>query len=240
MPIEAPTRPPVEGNLDLHPYQIRIATRPATFPRAPEPLNSCQVRTLQNLRGATSSIIMANHGQGKTDVAIAAAQAALEAPNEIEHVVVLTDPVSPEYWVSEITELTGHRDATVVKGPRGLRWRSYATVPRRWTVIPYSLVATDVEALRPLMQSSLLIIDQAPQVRNSQSARSKATARLSRSAARRLTVLPAPNYYTIDEWHYIVVALALDPRGDNREAAHRVARLVNNMAMPDGFLSITA
>jgi hypothetical protein len=157
---------------------------------------------------------------GKSTVAAAVgAQTLLNTA--IERVVILTRLGGGDNWARTIAKTTGHEDVTTLTGSQGERWSTYATNPARWMVVPYSVLATDVEVILALMASSLVIICQAHNIKNPAAARSAAALRLAEAAARRLMLLGPGCAGSFDEWRFLI-ATALAPAGDHRQALREI------------------
>lgn len=182
-----------------------------TYPRGR--LYPFQERTVAHLTNQTSAIISASSDLGTMETAIAAASTHLA--DTVERVVVLTHSALVHHWSNELKETRRDAEVLPINDSPGSRWRTYATTPAKWIVVSYSFLGHDVEALTPLMASSLLIIDAATQVKNPAAARTVAAKRLSDVALRRLIVLSTCNRYKPDQWSHLF-RLGLDPLGTAR------------------------
>jgi hypothetical protein len=136
----------------------------------------------------------------------------------VDRVVILTQSALAHNWAHELKKTRRDDAVLLINDSPGSRWRTYATTPAKWIIVSYSFLDHDVEALTPLMTTSLLVIDSATQVKNPEAARTIATKRLSDVAARRLMVLSACNRYRPDQWSHLF-RLGLDPLGTARRAA---------------------
>jgi hypothetical protein len=174
-----------------------------------------------HLTNVTSAVLSASSSLGTLETAIAAAQTHLTA-GAVERVVILTQSALARNWAHEL-EKTRREDAVLlINDSPGGRWRTYATTPAKWIIVSYSFLDHDVEALTPLMTTSLLVIDSATQVKNPGAARTIAARRLSGVAARRLMVLSACNRYRPDQWSHLF-RLGLDHPGGAAAAAETVS-----------------
>lgn len=189
-------------------------------PTQPYGLFPFQDRAAKHLIAATSGVLISRAGVGKSTVAAAVGAEALRS-TEVERVVIIAPPYATHEWARIITHVTAHDDIIAGTTGAGERWRTYATNPSRWMVVPYSVVATDVEVMLPLMATSMIIIDQAHNVKNPAAARSGATLRLNEAAARRLMLLGPAWQNGYDEWDFLISA-ALDPTGTRRQVTRDI------------------
>jgi hypothetical protein len=155
------------------------------------------------------------------ETAIATAQTHLTV-DAVERVVILTQSALAWRWADELRKTRRDDAVLLINDSPGSRWRTYATTTAKWIIVCYSFLDHDVEALTPLMATSLLIIDSATQVKNPEAARTIAAKRLSDVAARRIMVLSACNRYKPDQWSHLF-RLGLDPLGTARREAETAA-----------------
>jgi superfamily II DNA or RNA helicase len=223
MPVLTPA-PPRAPQLHLETANPNIGYEAVIHEPQVEPygLFPFQARAAKHLTTATatSGVLISRSGLGKSVVA-AAVGAEILLNTEVERVVILTPPVITHTWAHIITKTTGHEDVVTLTGSQGERWRTYANDPSRWLVVPYSVLSTDVEVMLPLMASSLVIICQAHNIKNPRAARSAAALRLNEAANRRLMLLGPGCAGSFEEWSFLV-ATALAPAGDHRQALREI------------------
>jgi hypothetical protein len=195
-----------------------------------------QERIVAHLTGQTNAVLSASSGLGTMETAIATANTHLAASTE--RVVVLTQSALAHNWAHELKKTKRDADVLLINNSPGARWRTYATTPAKWIIVCYSFLDHDVEALTPLMATSLLIIDSATQVKNPEAARTIATKRLSEAAARRLTVLSTCNRYKPDQWSHLF-RLGLDPLGTARRETETASAATWRYRPEYSMLSVT-
>jgi superfamily II DNA or RNA helicase len=223
---------PVDTITPVGPYQVDItqvdlanpaATNPPSAERADGTLYPFQVDIAAALSNQTSAAIVARSGIGKMEITVAVAKTHLEAQNEVDRVVILTNNRHAYQWMREILKTTLPNDVFDSYGPAGERWRTYSAGPQRWTVAPYSLLISDADVLETIMPSSLLVIDALPQVKNPEAQRTVATLRLAKAAARRLTLLQTPQNHSFAQWRHILTT-ALDPHETDLPSVQQACR----------------
>jgi hypothetical protein len=160
------------------------------------------------LSGQESSMLTTRSGVDERPPALAAARSYLEPENSVDRVVIITYPRDVYFWTRSIEHDAQLGPAFTPVGSVGERLRSYSATPARWVVIPNSLLLNDLEAILPLMPSSLLIMDH-PWI-NPNTKRSRALLRLSQEAKNRMTLHLYPRIH--------VLLPALDPWDTNAAA----------------------
>jgi hypothetical protein len=195
-----------------------------TFPR----LAPYQELAARQLVDQKYSALFAVNTLANVDIASEVAATYLDQPG-IERVIILSRSSRVTNW-AYLTNSMGYTDVWVPSGAPGPRWRNYATCAARFFVVPYSLLVRDIEALLPLMPSSLLITDDVSMVRRQGSERSLDTLRLRRSASACITLVQSPHQYGADEWNYLLWS-ALDPNRQDRETTRALARHLRDRAL---------
>ena len=224
--------------VDIHTVDLLVPPnhafpRPRPFPR----LHPYQELAARQLMDQKNSALIADYFSGGIEIASETASTYLDQ-EDIKRVIILTRPSSLTHW-SYLTNVMGYTDVWVPSGAPGQRWRNYATCNARFFVVPYSLLSRDVEALFPLMASSLLILDDVSQLRTRNATRTNDAHRLSQCAAARLTVIQAPHQYNMDEWN-LLMWTALDPTRQDRETTCALARHLRGMTPPAGVVTVTS
>src|SRR5690606_12189211 len=97
----------------------------------------------------------------------------------------------------------------VVDGDAAKRHAAYAAgAEARWVVVHWDVLARDLTHLEPLARGALIVFDEAHRAKDHTRKRTKAAVRLSKLAARRLTLTGTPVVNRPDEW-YAVLNLAV-------------------------------
>jgi hypothetical protein len=220
----------IPGHIATKTYEVGIHTvdqlvpppsaaspRARSFPR----LAPYQELAAAQLMNQKYSVLLATNTLGNVDIASEVAATYLDQPG-IERVIILSRSSRVTNW-AYLTNTMGYDDVWVPSGAPGPRLRNYATCAARFFVVPYSLLIRDIEALMPLMPSSLLVTNDVYEIRHQGTERSLDTLRLRRTASACLTSIQSPHLYGVEEWNYLMWS-ALDPTRQDRETTRALAR----------------
>lgn len=148
-------------------------------------------------------------GLGKTATGIAVGHELVTNRGEVPRVLVVCPATLRTQWSQEITRFTGCDQVVLVDGSAAGRSARYLEGRQaRWVIVHWDVLARDLAELEPLARGALVIFDEAHRAKDHTRKRSKAAVRLSRLAARRLTLTGTPVVNRPDEW-YAVLNLAV-------------------------------
>ena len=169
---------------------------------------------------------------GALTMALAASRSHVETAPQVQRVVVLTEPTLGEDCRTQIEAFTAPENIMSRVGSVGQRWRTYATTPAQWLIVSLGVLSSDVDALLPLMPTSLLVIAPSVGLIERNLKRSQAATLLSRAAAQRLVALSPAFNYGADDWEHLM-SLAFGPdtaayRRVTRDTLARIRHCGNN------------
>jgi superfamily II DNA or RNA helicase len=144
-------------------------------------------------------------GLGKTAVAIAVGYESMVNRKEIERVCVVVPGAVKTQWAREIERFTGCSDIVIVDGEKKKRHAAYKEAKeKRWMIVNYDVLHTDLALIGPLVSGAMLVIDEAHRIKSPTAKRTKAVRTLAMKAVKRMALSGTPIENDPGEWYSVV------------------------------------